>query len=286
MEIVRFQEPCQAPVASQIPLALLPPFPPKPGTSSLGNILLKGIHHFTKKLIPLFPGAVEILPHHFEWRNKSGKGICHLIHTGEFFSNLRAHYRPLLNLEERREFVGDLKEIRENFDQVVLAAGSFHHFVFPELGPPTKIVPGHYLVAPFPGGKDKSFVLTRGDSRLIYSGTRGLVLLTQKSPGSPKVNPPLAMEKKILENLHDFFSHHVLLPPFSSFTPGMGLRLKAPGRRPFAGQWAPGIFALGGFYKNGYAYAFPLASRLAREVLETNGRRVGPGRGKRPSILP
>lgn len=148
-------------------------------------------------------------------------------------------------------------------DQVVFATGAYSKFwknLFPKSKlESTKTVQGTYLEYLGIDWDIPSFSLTLEGKNLIYHQDKGKLLVGSTSEETHHELPPL----EELKNLHHELSSYLELelPDFSQGQIKVGLREKAPKREPYVLQ-NENIWAIGGFYKNGFSLALSEARKI------------------------
>jgi glycine/D-amino acid oxidase-like deaminating enzyme len=152
-------------------------------------------------------------------------------------------------------------------DKLIFAGGVYNQYwkkiLIPEKERLSKTVPGSYLEFSKVSFELPSLSLTLDGDNFIYDSSRRHLLMGSTTEEISHELPPNKELKNLYERLQNALS--VKLPKFSDAIIRTGLREKASKREPYLIE-KENIFALGGYYKNGYSVNLKMSQSLIERL--------------------
>lgn len=154
-------------------------------------------------------------------------------------------------------------------EQVILASGFWMHWMREYLvgTPLAGLVPvqGSYYQWESFALSLPSFSMSLEGTNLIYSAPhKRLILGATSVKHDVSFVPDSSQLKQLVDDVSEKFLFE--LPPIGQAKVITGIRAQTRARRPWAGQLAPGLSAVGGLYKNGWVSAWKLADELVKTL--------------------
>ncbi len=274
------------------------------GLSSLGDTLAASVDLFEKHVkedgpegvtrIPQYTGASSKIDQ-FKKRYPDGENSqrmgpletsiefyhaseeAYMIDPGTYLNWLMEKARSL-PLEVVDDFVksvtpGDevcvetLGGIKQNFDRLIFAGGVYNQhwkeILTPEKESLSKTVPGSYLEFSDLSLDIPSLSLTLDGDNFIYDSLKKRLLIGSTTETVTHELSSRGELKKIYERLATHLT--LALPEYEKARVCTGLREKASKREPYLIQ-RENIFAIGGYYKNGYSVNLKLSQDLLKKL--------------------
>lgn len=187
------------------------------------------------------------------------------------FSNLQTHPNMVVKIESvKNEFVVSLlggKQI--TVDRIVLASGFWMSWmkewiVASPLSGMYPVQGSYYQWDDVDWGRESRSISFDGANLIYQASAKRLIIGASSVKKNESFIPASAELKSIYHQIQECSPLEV--PKLASASIITGIRAQTLSRRPWSGEVSPGVFAIGGLYKNGWVSAWKLADDLAKRL--------------------
>lgn len=204
------------------------------------------------------------------WMIEPDKFLASVIDLAQF-SHVQAHPNAVVKLEKlKNEFVVSLLGGKQmTVDRIILASGFWMSWMKEWIvaSPLSGLYPvqGSYFQWEKIDWGSESLSISFDGANLIYQAkAQRLIIGATTVKKDESFIPAISELKNIYHKIQGHWS--MSLPNIESARIITGIRSQTLSRRPWSGEVSPGVYAIGGLYKNGWVSAWKLADDLAKRL--------------------